>query len=137
MSCVRTVSVWIMIWDEIAGSRAYGREGQHLAGDRSLDQREQLARAGLHIDLALLVDDQVRIERAELLGQAHEPLGIHPIVAVHDAEVPAGRNGEAGIDGGAVPAVLLGDELEDARLAVHEALRDRGGGVGGSRRRRR
>ena len=107
-------------------------EVERTTRDDALGEREQTPLARSHVDLALLVYHKVAIEVGKTLEQLGHTIRVHPVVAIHHAEIAPARLGQAGIHGRTVASVLLGDNADHAMAARSELLRKRTGAVGGA-----
>ena len=74
-------------------------EVERATRDNTLGEREQTLLARSHVDLALLIYHKVAIEVGKTLKQLSHTVRVHPVVAVHHAEIAPARLGQAGVHG--------------------------------------
>ena len=84
------------------------------------------------VDIVVIGDEQIHaaLAVAELqLVKERDKIAADLVIGVHDLEILAGGGLQTGVDAGAVTAVLLMDNADDARILCSIAVADLAGGV--------
>ena len=68
------------------------------------------------------------LQRFQLMGQG---LGIHPVIPIHNPEIPSFGHGDGLIHRAAIPLAVPGHQLEHIRVTLGKGFPDAGGTVGG------